>query len=151
MDSPLPNQGMVPLFTPVSYRTPKSPARERMSGGTRSTEHIGGGIHIPSHMDALIHVQHDLETYGGCDTSDIRTDFGWTRYGAETIPPICACGVLVDAAGHLGVERIEDGYEVSIAEMRAVLRIEASRSAPATGRSYGPERSPNTDVTKEAV
>ncbi len=121
MDVPAPDRRTLPPFMLMSYRTPEGFAREQTSGGTGSSEYIGGGIHMSSHMDALIHVQHDLKTYGGYDASDIRTDLGWTRYGAETIPPICGRGVLVDAAGHLGVDRLEDGYEVSVAETESCL------------------------------
>jgi hypothetical protein len=55
-----------------------------------SAEAIFGGLHVGTHMDALIHVQKDGLIFGGHTARDSRTDRGWIRYGMETVPPIPA-------------------------------------------------------------
>src|SRR5207237_8719309 len=59
--------------------------------------------------------------HGGLTSADLGTECGWTKYGAETIPPIIGRGILLDAAGLHGVERLEDGYEVTVEDARRCL------------------------------
>lgn len=84
-----------------------------------SAEAVIGTLHTSTHIDALIHVQHEGRTYGGHAASEIRTDRGWSRYGVETIPPIVTRGVVLDVASALGVSRLEDGYEITVDDLRA--------------------------------
>ena len=91
-------------------------------GYSFSSDGVIGAIHTSSHIDGLIHVQHFLSTYGGHKSSDLRTDFGWEKYGAETIPPIISRGVLLDIAALKGVDRLDDGYEVTIEDCKDALK-----------------------------
>jgi kynurenine formamidase len=84
-----------------------------------SAEAVIGTLHTSTHIDALIHVQHEGRTYGGHEACEIRTDRGWSRYGVETIPPIVTRGVVLDVAAALGVSRLEDGYEITVNDLRA--------------------------------
>ena len=53
--------------------------------------------------------------------------------GVHTIEPMVRRGVLLDVAGHLGVDRCEGGYEITVADLEATApRPGHRRSARAT-------------------
>jgi kynurenine formamidase len=82
--------------------------------------------HSGTHIDALCHQAEDLTLHGGIPVdAKVQTSAGFTRLGAETIPPLVARGVLLDVAGALGVERLPDGHAVSRDELeRAAEGVE---------------------------
>jgi kynurenine formamidase len=82
--------------------------------------------HSGTHLDALCHQAEDLRLHGGIEVdARVQTPYGFTRLGAETVPPLIARGVLLDVAGALGVGRLADGHAVSAAELaRAAEGIE---------------------------
>lgn len=106
----------------IQYRTPEDIAREPgYQGYSFSSDAIIGAIHTSSHIDGLAHVQHCLRSFGEQPAADLRTDFGWTKLGAETIPPIIGRGVLLDLAETLGGPRLEDGYEITVSDLQRCL------------------------------
>lgn len=86
-----------------------------------SAEVITGCLHVGTHMDALIHIQSAGKIYGGADAADSRTDLGWTAFGQETVAPIIGRGIVLDIADLRGVPRLEDGYEISVEDIKAEL------------------------------
>jgi kynurenine formamidase len=91
-------------------------SRTSASGVIVSAEHSG------THIDALCHQAVDLKMHGGCDvTAKNQTPHGFTELGVETIEPIFARGVLLDAAAAAGVDRLEGGHLVGAAELEAAL------------------------------
>jgi kynurenine formamidase len=48
-------------------------------------------------------------------------DHGWTKTGAETIPPIVARGVLIDVAAYKGVDMLPAGYRIEQKDIVAAL------------------------------
>jgi kynurenine formamidase len=75
--------------------------------------------HSGTHVDALCHQAEDLTLHGGVAVdATVQTSTGFTALGADTIPPLLARGVLLDVAGALGVERLPDGHNVSLEELR---------------------------------
>jgi kynurenine formamidase len=82
--------------------------------------------HSGTHIDQLNHVgqmQPDGEflVYNGLRNRDIIDSFGTKKLGIEQMPPIIARGVLIDVAGHRGVEMLPPGYAVQPDELDAVL------------------------------
>jgi kynurenine formamidase len=81
------------------------------------TEHSG------THFDALCHQAWDMEMHGGVRVDPtVQTPSGFTRLGAETVPPIVTRGVLLDAARHAGVERLPRG--ASVEDLEEVARAQ---------------------------
>jgi kynurenine formamidase len=78
--------------------------------------------HVGTHIDALIHVQTEGRVFGGALAREVRNDRGWRQHGMETVPPILGRGVLLDIPALLGLRRLPDGYEISIAEAQAALQ-----------------------------
>jgi kynurenine formamidase len=107
-------------FTVSNFRSPEDLARQfPMQGMSFHLETITGGIHQGTHIDAFIHAQFAGRTFGGHDMKEVRTDFGWTRHGAETIPPILGRGVLLDIAGLKKQSLLPDGYAISPEELKS--------------------------------
>jgi kynurenine formamidase len=90
-------------------------------------EAISGTQHVGTHIDALIHVQAEGRIYGGGLAREARDDSGWRQFGMETVPPIVGRGVVLDIPRLLGLPRLPDGYEITIADIQAELQRRALR------------------------
>jgi kynurenine formamidase len=77
--------------------------------------------HMGTHIDALVHFGLDGKVWNGFSARDHLGDRGWTRGGAENIPPIIARGVLIDVAAAKGVDMLPDGYRISREDLEAAL------------------------------
>ena len=69
--------------------------------------------HMGTHIDALNHFGLNGLIYNGFSAERHLGDRGWTKSGAEKIPPIIARGVLIDVAAGKDMEMLPDGYRVS--------------------------------------
>ena len=77
--------------------------------------------HTGTHIDALNHFGVDGQIWNGFSADEHLGDRGWQVTGAETIPPIVARGVMIDVAAALDVERLEDGYRITRADLERAL------------------------------
>jgi kynurenine formamidase len=77
--------------------------------------------HTGTHIDALNHFGVDGRIWNGFSADEHLGDRGWQVTGAETIPPIIARGVMIDVAAALGVDRLEDGYRITRADLQQAL------------------------------
>jgi kynurenine formamidase len=76
------------------------------------------GEHTGTHIDALCHQSDALTLYGGVRVDgSVQTPRGFKKHGVEEIPPILAPGVLLDVAASKGVESLEPGYAVTVADL----------------------------------
>src|SRR5260221_13020792 len=101
-------------FTPLSLTFTHTPeATGANSPFQFSADTFSGGLHIGTHMDALIHVQAENRIFGGALAREARTDRGWTRYGMETVAPMVGRGVVLDVPVLHDKERLDDGYEIT--------------------------------------
>lgn len=87
-----------------------------------SADTIIGAIHVGTHMDAFIHIQAEDRIFGGALAREARTDRGWKQHGIETVKPIIGRGLVLDIAALHGVGRLDDRYEVTIADLETCLR-----------------------------
>jgi kynurenine formamidase len=78
--------------------------------------------HMGTHVDALNHFGLDGRIWNGFSADEHLGDRGWTRAGAEKIPPIVARGVLIDLPAALGVEELAPGYRVAPADLERALK-----------------------------
>lgn len=112
-------------FSLSQFRTPASFAgKAAMLGNSFNVELIQGSIHQSSHIDALIHAQRHGQVYGGGQITTLLGDFGWSAYGAETIPPIVLRGVVIDAATIQGGLPVPDGYALSAGQLEAAVQAQ---------------------------
>jgi kynurenine formamidase len=81
-----------------------------------------GTFQIGTQLDGLNHLQIGDRFYNGWRTREIVEDWGTSKLGIETVPPIVTRGVLVDVARHRGVERMQAGDVIGVSELEAILR-----------------------------
>jgi kynurenine formamidase len=80
-----------------------------------------------THIDALNHFGLHGEIYNGYSALQHAGDKGWSKAGAETIPPIVARGVLIDVAGAKGLPELPASYRIVPADLRHALERQGTR------------------------
>ncbi|MGQ0657558.1 MAG: cyclase family protein [Chromatiales bacterium] len=86
------------------------------------TEIQAGTFQVGTQLDSIGHIQTGDRFYNGWRARDVVEAWGINRFGMETVPPIITRGVLVDVAALKGVERLEKGYVISVADVEATLK-----------------------------
>ena len=112
-----------PLPTEPSPENPR-PVEHHMIGTV--TEGYGAdwfGIaphgHATSHLDALCHIFWEGQVYGG-RPADVVTAHGATKLGVQTLRDgIVGRGVLLDVPAALGVDALEPGTPITVADLEA--------------------------------
>ena len=80
-----------------------------------------GWFGIGSQIDGLGHIGSAEGYYYNCNHSkDIAFLTGLTKLGIETVPPVVARGIVLDMAGHFGVEHMEAGQYFTVEDVQAV-------------------------------
>jgi kynurenine formamidase len=75
--------------------------------------------HSGTHMDALCHQALDMTLHGGIKIDNtIETPKGYSKGGAEELPPILARGILLDVAGYKGVSRLPNRYAITAKDLQ---------------------------------
>ena len=87
--------------------------------------------HMGTHIDALVHFGLDGKVWNGFSADEHLGDRGWTRAGAENIPPIVARGVMIDVAAAKGVDMLPDNYRITRDDLIGAL--ERQRTTLAEG------------------
>jgi kynurenine formamidase len=77
--------------------------------------HIGGEVRF---ADGTV----DRVFYNGFTATEMNASNGLQRLGIEHVKPIITRGVLIDVPAYKNVERLERGYEVTLADVRGALR-----------------------------
>ncbi len=123
-----------PPFQVLNYRTPRGirvtgaqpwgPIND--AGLGYMAEYVMATSHSGAHVDALAHmtVGNDMHWYGGGNPDEHLTDFGPAHLDASWLPPFFARGVLLDAAGHRGLDCLPKGSPIDAAEMEAICDAE---------------------------
>jgi kynurenine formamidase len=99
----------------------------KMSNGYSAQNlRIAMSDHSGTHIDQLNHVGQQQSdghflVYNGVPNREIVSSFGTTRFGAETMPPLIGRGILIDVAGHNGVDILPAGYAIQPDELEAAL------------------------------
>ena len=86
--------------------------------------------HMGTHIDALNHFGLHGEIYNGYSAHQHAGDKGWSKAGAETIPPIVARGVLIDVAAAKGVSELPPSYRIVPADLRQALERQGTKLEP---------------------
>ena len=88
---------------------------------TYNDDMITGWFGIGSQLDGLGHIGDPDGMYYNCNHStDIAKITGLTKLGIETVPPIVARGIVLDMAGHFGVEFMDAGQMFTVEDVQAV-------------------------------
>ena len=60
--------------------------------------------------------------YNGYTTSEMKNPFGLQKLGIEHVKPLITTGILIDLAASIGKDPLDDGYEVSLKEVKDALK-----------------------------
>lgn len=102
----------------------------RKDGGSAANDLIVTGTHVGTHIDALAHVSQGGRLFGGVDAQESCIGGRYESLGVHTIPPMLSRGVLIDVAGHKGVDCLDGGYEITLADVTETLEAQASELRP---------------------
>lgn len=129
-----------PPFQVLNYRTPRG---LRVSGSQPwgpindaglgyMAEYVMATSHSGAHVDALAHmtVGDEMRWYGGGNADAHLTDFGPAFGDAAKLPPFFTRGVLLDAAGHRGVECLPAGSAIDAAELETICTAQGVSVEP---------------------
>lgn len=112
IDMPMGSRKTFDSFSLFQYRLPQSLINPDAKGFDFAMDSINVSPHLGTHLDCFPHIYKDDHTFGGLKPIDIITPYGWSQYGAETVPPVIARGVLIDVAGYLGVDIVPDDVHI---------------------------------------
>jgi kynurenine formamidase len=107
-----------------SYRPAQHGPRSGASGVLTMMEHSG------THIDALCHQACDMTLYGGVKVDDVERMDGYRKYGAETMEPLLARGVLLDIAAQKGVGQLPQNYAITADDFVAAARASTVTVTP---------------------
>ena len=97
--------------------------RMRDDGGSAANDLLATGTHVGTHVDALGHVSHCGELYGGADAAEAQRGGSLSSHGVDEIDPMVCRGVLLDVPSALGLDACEPAYEITPDDLdRAVER-----------------------------
>lgn len=85
-----------------------------------------GTFQIGTQLDGLNHLQIGDRFYNGWRTSDIVEDWGTSKLGIETVPPIITRGVLVDVPAYRGVGLLRAGQVIGVDELERILQAQGT-------------------------
>ncbi|SUS06596.1 putative Polyketide cyclase [uncultured Defluviicoccus sp.] len=85
------------------------------------TEIQVGTFQVGTQLDSIGHLQIGDRFYNGWKTRDVIEDWGLNRFGIESVPPVVGRGVVVDLAGLNGVERLDKGTVIGVADVERAL------------------------------
>ena len=111
-----------PTHPPFLYSLTKKHGDLLADGGVSSAaDSIALGTHVGTHIDALCHFSCDGKMHGGVEVGGIQ-DYGRgiDRLSVDTVTPMLRRGVLLDVAGHLGVDSLPADFVITPKHLEAV-------------------------------
>ncbi len=104
------------------------------SGENQLTSHdeiFSGQIgQVGTQFDGLGHVGIGDLYYNGFNRHDFAKPGGLTKLGVENVGVFFTRGVLIDIAGYKGVEHLEGGYEITLADLKGALKRQGTEIKP---------------------
>jgi kynurenine formamidase len=130
-----------PQMEIVSYRSPRGIRNQgdqawlnENNGANLAfiSELVLGTVHSGTHIDALAHITvgHDDHWHGGFTAGEHLGDWGPLKGDATAIPPIICRGVLIDVAGHKGVDVLPGSEGISSDDLKAALAAQGVELRP---------------------
>jgi kynurenine formamidase len=94
----------------------------RADGGSASNEMMMIGGHTGTHIDALCHVSHNDELYGGVNAQEAQRGGRFSQLGVETIPLTFCRGVMLDIPALRGVRVLNPGEPINADDLMAAAK-----------------------------
>jgi kynurenine formamidase len=100
-------------------------------GASSSADSIALGGHVGTHIDALCHYSCDGKLHGGLEASAVQNDStGFSKLGADTIPPILRHGVLLDIAAEMNVDVLPADFSITPDHLDSALKTAKASIEP---------------------
>lgn len=130
-----------PQIEIVSYRSPRGIRNQGDQAWLNennnaklafNSELVLGTVHSGTHIDALAHITvgDDDHWHGGFTANEHLGDWGPLKGDATAIPPIISRGVLIDVAGHKGVDVLAGSEGISSDDLKAALDAQGVELRP---------------------
>jgi kynurenine formamidase len=123
----------MPMFGTRHYslRIPQAFAMPGRNQAVYHDEVISGELgQIGTQFDGLGHLGIGDLFYNGNRRSEFAQAEGLMRLGIENVGPIVTRGVLIDVARLKGVEQLQGGYEITLADVQGALQRERVEIRP---------------------
>jgi kynurenine formamidase len=90
------------------------------------------GQHGAPTIDAIGHISHDGQLYGGVSATESESESGLTALGIETYPSdkFINRGVLLDVARYKGVDALDPGYEITPEDLEGTVAAQGVELRP---------------------
>ncbi len=109
-----------PTHPPFAFSLTKQHGEFVMkNGGSSASELIAMGGHTGTHIDALSHFSCAGKLYGGIELKQSPAG-GVEPHSVATIRPVVRRGVLLDVAGHLGVDVLSEDFAITPEHLDAI-------------------------------
>ncbi|MGH8548867.1 MAG: cyclase family protein [Methylococcales bacterium] len=83
-----------------------------------------GTFQVGTQLDSIGHIQIGDRFYNGWTTRDIVEASGLNRFGMESVPPIVTRGVLLDIAAYKTMQRLTQGYVITLEDVQGAMKRE---------------------------
>jgi hypothetical protein len=77
---------------------------------------------VGTQFDGFAHQTHENSLYNCFKLNEIATRTGFTKLGIHNVGALMTRGVMIDVAGLKGVDMLEGGYEVTVADLEGALK-----------------------------
>lgn len=99
----------------------------RADGGSAANDLLVTGTHVGTHIDALGHVSHCGELYGGTSAEEAQQGGRLTSHGVDEIEPFLCRGLLLDVPAARGTpEGLDGGDEITIEDLEATVALQGT-------------------------
>ncbi len=89
---------------------------------TYNDDIYNGWLGIGSQLDGLGHLGVDGMYYNCNHARDFAAIDGLTKLGTEKMPPLVTRGIVLDMAGHFGVDHMQAGQHFSVEDLETVVK-----------------------------
>jgi kynurenine formamidase len=113
------------VHTKRTFMNPQS--NQRGSNEELVTSEMG---QVGTQFDGFAHQTHRDLFYNCFKVDELATRTGFTKLGVDRIGAIFTRGVLIDVAALKGVDMMQGGYEITIADLEGALKRQGTRLQP---------------------
>jgi Putative cyclase len=77
---------------------------------------------VGTQFDGFAHQTHEDRLYNCFKLDEIATRTGFKKLGVQNVGALITRGVMIDVAGFKGVDMLEGGYEITVADLEGALK-----------------------------
>jgi kynurenine formamidase len=95
------------------------------AGNSSAADALALGSHVGTHIDALCHFSCGGKLFGGVEAASVQScQQGFSAHAVDTVAPIVRRGVLLDVAGHAGVDALPADFEITPGHLDQIARAQ---------------------------